>query len=61
VKAKEHAIFVELTRVKQYFAKIKLAENGPEKREVVLNKAVAGRFLKHDFVSCISVSCFLGR
>lgn len=49
VNAKEHPIFTELTRVKQYFEKIKEAEDGgPEKRKnMKLNAPAANRFIKH--------------
>ncbi|OCL02765.1 hypothetical protein AOQ84DRAFT_273104, partial [Glonium stellatum] len=45
--AKEHAVFTELTRLKQYFEKIKQAETGPLKRDLSLDKQAAGRFIKH--------------
>lgn len=52
VKAKDHPVFQELARVKEYFAKIKAAEgigfrgaDGPSAR---LNKAAAARVIKHD-------------
>ncbi|KAI9703264.1 MAG: hypothetical protein M1836_007830 [Candelina mexicana] len=48
VKAKEHPIFRELARVKQYFNKIKNVENGANKRDnLTLDKQAAGRFIKH--------------
>ncbi|KAI9833283.1 MAG: hypothetical protein M1819_003677 [Sarea resinae] len=48
VNAKEHAVFRELTRVKQYFEKIKRVEAGEVKREnLSLDKQAAGRFIKH--------------
>lgn len=47
VDAKAHPVFAELTRVKQYFEKIKLAETSHVKRNVTLDKAAAGRFIKH--------------
>ncbi|OCK80781.1 hypothetical protein K432DRAFT_352391 [Lepidopterella palustris CBS 459.81] len=47
IKAKEHPVFTELTRLKQYFEKIKQAETGPLKRALVLDKQAAGRFIKH--------------
>ena len=58
VKAREHTIFTELTRVKQYFDKLKTAETPPTlaKRELVLNKEVAKRFINADFVSALRVS-----
>lgn len=45
--AKEHAVFTELTRLRQYFEKIKKAEAGPLKRDLSLDKQAAGRFIKH--------------
>ncbi|GAB7356029.1 hypothetical protein MBLNU459_g6648t2 [Dothideomycetes sp. NU459] len=47
VDAKEHPVFLELTRVKEYFGKIKVAESAPVKRNTALDKAAAGRFVKH--------------
>ncbi|KAL9624216.1 MAG: hypothetical protein Q9160_001463 [Pyrenula sp. 1 TL-2023] len=48
VAAKDHPVFQELTRVKQYFEKIKTAETGPLRREnLSLDKAAAGRIIKH--------------
>ncbi|KAI1092907.1 Sas10/Utp3/C1D family-domain-containing protein [Rostrohypoxylon terebratum] len=51
VNAKGHPVFKELTRVRQYFDKIKNAENPPEKPEKpgqTLNKEAAIRFIKAD-------------
>ncbi|KAG9523335.1 DUF1295-domain-containing protein, partial [Aureobasidium melanogenum] len=45
--AKTHPVFAELNRVKQYFEKIKLAETSHVKRNATLDKAAAGRFIKH--------------
>lgn len=50
VNAKEHPIFRELTRVKQYFDKINSAESGDSKREAALDKQAAERFIKHALV-----------
>jgi hypothetical protein len=50
VEAKEHPVFRELTRVKQYFQKIKVAEEplvGPKMR---LDQNAATRFIKHALV-----------
>ncbi|KAH6671731.1 putative exosome-associated protein [Halenospora varia] len=47
VKAREHPVFLELTRVKQYFDKIKATENPPV-RTSTLDKTVAARFLQPD-------------
>lgn len=47
VKAREHPVFKELTRVKQYFDKIKIAESPLPKREnLSLDKVAAGRIFK---------------
>lgn len=51
VNSKEHPVFRELTRVKQYFEKIKAAETAGTKQNVTLDKAAAGRFIKHALVS----------
>ncbi|KAJ5555570.1 hypothetical protein N7535_008005 [Penicillium sp. DV-2018c] len=45
--AKEHPVFRELTRVRQYFEKIQALETEPEERNLALDKAAAGRFIKH--------------
>ncbi|KAJ5118635.1 hypothetical protein N7448_010340 [Penicillium atrosanguineum] len=47
IDAKQHSVFRELTRVKQYFDKIKDLETEPEQRTMTLDKAAAGRFIKH--------------
>ncbi|KAK4979689.1 hypothetical protein LTR66_000943 [Elasticomyces elasticus] len=46
---KSHSIFTEIARVKQYFHKAKTAENAakPEDKKARLDKAAAGRFVKH--------------
>lgn len=49
--AKSHPVFRELTRVKQYFEKIKALETEPEERAMTLDKEAAGRFIKHGLVS----------
>lgn len=48
-------MFKELTRVRQYFEKIKALETGPEneKPNLTLNKEAAARFIKHGLVSSI--------
>ncbi|ESZ89632.1 hypothetical protein SBOR_9981 [Sclerotinia borealis F-4128] len=48
VNAREHPVFTELTRMKQYFEKIKLTENPPvaAERNLKLDKGAAGRFIK---------------
>ncbi|KAI9819397.1 MAG: hypothetical protein M1826_001146 [Phylliscum demangeonii] len=51
VNTKEHPVFRELTRVKQYFEKIKAAEGTGVKREKLsLDKQAAGRMIKHALV-----------
>ena len=50
VNSKEHPVFRELTRVKQYFEKIKAAESTGSKQNVTLDRAAAGRFIKHALV-----------
>jgi len=47
VDPREHLVYRELTRVKQYFEKIKVLETGPEKRTMTLDKQAADRFIKH--------------
>lgn len=51
VDAKQHPVFRELTRVRQYFEKIKALETEPEQPTMKLDKAAAGRFIKHGLVS----------
>ncbi|KAI0848528.1 Sas10/Utp3/C1D family-domain-containing protein [Daldinia vernicosa] len=48
VEAKEHPVFKELARVRQYFDKIKKIETPPEKPEQTLNKEAAIRFIRAD-------------
>ena len=47
VEAKSHPVFQELTRVKEYFEKIKKAENAGVRRSTTVDKDAAGRFIKH--------------
>ncbi|DAA76829.1 TPA_exp: Exosome-associated family protein [Trichophyton benhamiae CBS 112371] len=47
VDAKEHPVFRELNRVRQYHEKIKTLEAPPEKRTMTLDTQAAGRFIKH--------------
>ncbi len=56
INAKEHPVFRELTRVKQYFEKIKTAEtvSGNNKPNVQLDKAAAKRFIKHALVRIVA-------
>ena len=52
VKAREHPVFTELTRVKQYFDKIKVAENPVGKRDnLSVDKGAAARIIKAGLVS----------
>ncbi|TVY28859.1 Exosome complex protein [Lachnellula hyalina] len=52
IKAREHPVFTELTRVKQYFDKIKMTETPPSTtRTVTIDKAVARRFLEPDLAA----------
>lgn len=59
MEAKQHPVFREITRVRQYFDKIKALETEPEpepeQRTMVLDKAAAGRFIKHGLVSNIVI------
>ncbi|KAI5922306.1 Sas10/Utp3/C1D family-domain-containing protein [Camillea tinctor] len=48
VQAKEHPVFKELTRVRQYFEKIKNIESPPPKPEKTLNTEAAIRFIRSD-------------
>ncbi|KAI1811676.1 Sas10/Utp3/C1D family-domain-containing protein [Poronia punctata] len=48
VDAKEHPVFKELLRVRQYFDKIKNIEFPPQKPEQNLNKEAAIRFIRSD-------------
>lgn len=52
VDPREHAIFKEIERVKQYFNKIKEAEETPvvTKPSVTLNKQAAARIIQHSLV-----------
>lgn len=51
VNAKEHPIFRELTRVKQYFEKIKIVQSkGITRDGGGIDKAAAARFIKHALV-----------
>ncbi|KAL8985566.1 MAG: hypothetical protein Q9205_000768 [Flavoplaca limonia] len=50
--AKEHAVFRELTRVKQYFQKIQDVEKiGSTRENLSLDKVAAGRMISHVLVS----------
>lgn len=51
VETKNHAIFTELTRVKQYMDKIQKLETPPAEREKAVNTEAAARFLRSDLVT----------
>ena len=54
VNAREHPVFVELTRVKQYFDKIKRAENPVDQKPgMVIDKSAAHRFVRAGLVGCL--------
>ncbi|TFY71172.1 hypothetical protein EVG20_g1827 [Dentipellis fragilis] len=46
IDPKTHPVIAELDRIRQYFDKIKNAEN-PAKRQLTVDKAAATRFIKH--------------
>ncbi|KAK3330929.1 Sas10/Utp3/C1D family-domain-containing protein [Apodospora peruviana] len=48
VETKNHAVFTELTRVRQYFDKIKKIETPAPEREKTLNTEAAIRFVRAD-------------
>ncbi|KAK4543362.1 hypothetical protein LTR36_005505 [Oleoguttula mirabilis] len=47
VDAKAHQVFQELSRVKEYFGKIKTAETAGTKKSTAVDREAAGRFIKH--------------
>ncbi|KAL6713564.1 hypothetical protein ACLMJK_009029 [Lecanora helva] len=47
IPAKEHPVFRELSRVKQYFEKLRKVEKPGTAPTTKLDKAAAGRFIKH--------------
>lgn len=53
VDAQNHAVFTELKRIQQYFAKIKTAEEPEAQRTMTVNQEAAARILKADLVSCL--------
>ena len=54
VNAKEHPVFRELSRVKQYFEKIHGVEFGGQKREhLSIDKPAVDRFIKHALVPVV--------
>jgi exosome complex protein LRP1 len=59
VQARAHPVFTELTRVKQYFEKIKLVENPVGKREnLSVDKGAASRIIKAGLVSTYPCTTF---
>lgn len=52
MNAREHPVFTELSRVKQYFDKIKAIESPPE-RALIMDKSAAARFIKAGLVSSL--------
>ena len=53
VKAREHPVFNELTRVKQYFDKLAVVESPVVERNLIVNKGAAARFIKASLVSIL--------
>jgi len=47
IDPKTHRVVAELDRVRQYFEKITHAEESDRKRKLGIDKAAAGRFIKH--------------
>lgn len=47
IDPKTHPVIGELDRVRQYFDKIKSAEDSEEKKRLGIDKAAASRFIKH--------------
>ncbi|KAH0837940.1 hypothetical protein J3R83DRAFT_6174 [Lanmaoa asiatica] len=47
IDPRTHRVVTELERVRQYFDKIKHAEDSDQKRRLGIDKAAAGRFIKH--------------
>ncbi|KAG2138694.1 Sas10/Utp3/C1D family-domain-containing protein [Suillus bovinus] len=47
IDPKTHPVIGELDRVRQYFDKIKSAEDSEEKKRLGIDKAAANRFIKH--------------
>ncbi|KAJ8584806.1 C1D-domain-containing protein, partial [Rhizopogon salebrosus TDB-379] len=47
IDPRNHPVISELDRVRQYFDKIKSAEDSEERKRHVIDKAAAGRFIKH--------------
>ncbi|KAJ8702048.1 hypothetical protein PTI98_000796 [Pleurotus ostreatus] len=55
IDPRTHPVVSELERVKQYFDKIGKAEKQPEARAQAIDKAAAGRFIKHAIAQAKSV------
>ncbi|EGO31076.1 hypothetical protein SERLADRAFT_376679, partial [Serpula lacrymans var. lacrymans S7.9] len=47
IDPRTHPVIAELDRVRQYFDKVKGAEQSDEKKKYGIDKAAAGRFIKH--------------
>jgi len=56
VKARDHPVFIELTRVRQYFEKIKAAEKPGGERNLTLDKGAASRIIRAGLVSVVEPS-----
>lgn len=54
--AQNHAVFTELKRIQQYFAKIKAAEEPEAQRNSTVNQEAAARILKADLVRHLPAS-----
>jgi exosome complex protein LRP1 len=59
VDAKDHAVFQELKRVRQYFGKIKALEEPEKPRTVSVNAEAATRIIRADLVSVLSGVTFM--
>ncbi|KAH7176336.1 Sas10/Utp3/C1D family protein [Dactylonectria macrodidyma] len=57
--AQNHAVFTELKRIQQYFAKIKAAETPEQPRNLTLNQEAAARILKADLSDNKTISAKL--
>lgn len=62
INAKEHAVFRELARVRQYFEKVENVEKlGSRRENLSLDKAAAGRMIKHALASSPAFSLYSPR
>ncbi|KAL7790770.1 Sas10/Utp3/C1D family protein [Trichoderma ceciliae] len=59
IDAQNHAVYTELKRVQQYFAKIKAAEEPEAKRTLTVNQEATARILKADLSDNKSLSAKL--